>query len=274
MSFKVDLHTHTSDFSHLLITNVDKKVYTLKLLQRLFKKGNNLVIGIAEFNCDGRFGKFVDATKELPKNYVVDQKNSDWMISIKKNKKKIYFVRTDEVETNKGHILIVGNKEKIDVHNLENLLKIAKKKKWVVVADHPLHKASLAYFLIAKIFSLKNLSLDEKTIKKYKDYFSSIEMNSYFPEDWKKIKKFAKKNKIPIIADSDAHFVNEFFQSHFDVKYLNFKSLSKFTKSLKKALKKHVKTHSQKHIFTAKYKHGFDSIIFEFILGKMGLIKK
>ncbi|MFH1787640.1 MAG: PHP-associated domain-containing protein [archaeon] len=271
MVMKVDLHTHTSDFSHLIFTEVDKKKYLLKLLSKLYKKGDKLVVGVANFNNDGRYSKFVRATNELSEDYIVNLRNSNYFISIQKNNKIIYFVRADEIETDKGHILILGNKDKINSRNLKNLLKLARKNKWIVIADHPLHKIGLGYFLIQRIFGLKRWSLNDESIKKNKKDFDSIELNSYFPEDRDKIRKFAKKNNIPIIADSDAHCIKEFFDSYFEVENLNFKNIQKFKRSFRKALKKHVKIHAEKHGFLARYKHGFNALIFENWLRKLGL---
>ncbi|MBS3094678.1 hypothetical protein J4474_03360 [Candidatus Pacearchaeota archaeon] len=274
MTFKIDLHTHTSDFSHFIFAKINKKEYLQKILTKLFRKGDKIIVGVAEFNSDGRYSKLVETAKELSKDCIVEFGNEDYFISIKKGEKIIYFIRTDEIETDKGHILIIGNKNKIDSRNLSHLLKTARKKRWIVIADHPLHKTGLSYFLISKIFSLKKLSLDKKTLEKNKEYFSSLELNSYFPEDWKKIRSFARKNKIPLISDSDAHFIKEFFDSYFEMENLDFKNISKFKKSFKRELRRHIKIHPKKHEFIFKYKHGFESLFFGKILSKLGLIKK
>jgi len=268
--FKVDLHSHTSDFHHLIFSKSNKKEYLIKLLNKLFKKGNNLVIGLAEFNDDGRFSKFVKAMKLLPKEYEV-KKNLP-IISIRKNKKIIYFIRADEIATEKGHILIVGNNKSIKTRNLRKILEKAKKHKWIVIIDHPIHEFGPAYFLVSRINNHPAISLKKQTILKNKKKIDALELSSYFPEDRAKIKRFGKKNKIPVISQSDAHFLNEFFDSYFELDNLDLTNISRFKKSFRKALKRNIKLHPGKHEFTAKYKHGFE-VIFDYFGRKWGLVK-
>jgi len=212
--------------------------------------------------------KFVNATKKLPKEYTIDRKYQDYFISISKNKKRIYFVKTDEIETNKGHISIIGFKGKIKKRKLREVLKQAKKQRCVVIANHPLHEYGLSYFL----FWGENISLSKKTIRKNKKFFDAVELNAYFPENWKKVRIFSKKNKIPVVADSDAHSFNEFFKSYFELENINFNNPKKFKKSLKKALKKKIKIHAREHGFEAKYKH-IAGVFLEEIGEKLGVIK-
>lgn len=269
--FKLDLHTHTSDFFHFIFSKTDEKDYLVGLLKKLFKKGDNVVIGLAEFNSDGRFSKFLKATKKLPKDYCVSENGP--IISIEKGKKKIYFVRADEIATDKGHILIVGNNGKIKTRNIEELLRNARRHGWIVVADHPLHKFFLPYFIISKLIDgWSNISLGKEDMLKNKKDFDSLEINSYFANDENEIKKIGRKNKIPIISDSDAHSIEEFFNSYFELENLDLKNISKFKKSFRKALKKHIKLHIGKHDFFAEYRHGF-KVLFDYIGKKLGFVK-
>ncbi len=271
VKFKLDLHTHTSDFRHFILSEKDKKSYLIKLLNKLYRHGDNIVIGVAEFNDDGRFSRFIEAIKLLPEEYKIN-KNLP-IVSIEKKNKTIYFIRADEIATEKGHILIIGNNQKINSRKLKNVLKKAKKNEWIVIVDHPLHELSLPYFLIAKLIEPELLvSLQKETILKNKESIDSLELNSYLPEDRKKIKKFAKKNKIPIIADSDAHSIEEFFDSYFELENLDLRNITMFKKSFRKALRKKIKVNAGKHEFIAKYNHGLKVLLVS--LGvKLGIIK-
>ena len=267
----MDLHTHTSDFSHFIFSRKNEKEYLIELLKKLFRQGDNLVIGLAEFNNDGGFSKFVKATEKLPRDYHI-AKNGP-IILIRRKNKKIYFVRADEIGTDKGHVLIVGNNEKISSKNIIEILKKARKNKWIIIADHPLHKFLLPYFLISKLIDGEpNISLKKEIILKNKNYFDSIELNPYFPEDTGKIKYFGKKNKIPIVSESDAHSLGEFFESYFELENLDLSNISKFKKSFRKAMKKHIKLHVGKHGFLAEYKHGFNVLI-DYLGRKIGFMK-
>ena len=274
--FKLDLHSHTSDFFHYLINNPeDEKAAVKEMLDELFKKSKKeipLVLGIANVNNDGRYEKLIGIIKNLSDKYEIDSENEDCFISIKKNNKKIYIVKADEIETSKGHVVIIGFKGKLNSKKLPEVLKRAKKQKAIIIAAHPLHEFFVPHFVIEKVFQDDAVSLDKKTLRKYLKYFDSLEINSYFPEDKRKIKEFATSTKIPVIADSDAHYINEFFDSYFEVKNLDFRSIGRFKRTLKKALKKEIKIHASKTGFIIKYRHIL-SIIFYLILRKLGVIK-
>lgn len=271
--FKVSLHSHTTNFVHFILTKPNKKQYLEKLLKILFKKHGNIVLGISNFNDDGRYKKLFEVTRALSKEYLVNKKYSDYFFSIQRLDKKIYFIKTDEIETDKGHILIVGFNGKIRKRKLEHILKDAKKQNCIIIANHPLHNFGAPYFLIKKILGKSNdVSLAKKDLIKNKKYFDALEISSYFPEDWEKIKAFAKKNRKATVSDSDAHFLDEIFSSWYEIKDLNFKNQIEFKKSLKRALRRNLHLHAKKYNYFARYKHSFE-IVLEKIGRKMGIIK-
>lgn len=272
-TFKLSLHSHTTNFIHFILTKPNKKKYLEKLLKILFKKKGNLVLGITNFNDDNRYKKLLETTKLLSKKYIISKEHKDYFFSIKLNKKEIHFIKTDEIETNKGHILIIGFKGKIRKRRLDNVLKEAHRKHCIIIANHPLHDFGLSYFLIKKILRKpESMSITKKEIEENKKYFDALELSSYFPEDWKKIKAFAKKNKKTLISDSDAHFLDEIFTSWYEVKGLNFNNPLSFKKSLKKALRKNLHLHARKHNYFARYKHSLE-VVLEKIGKSVGLIK-
>ncbi len=272
-TFKVSLHSHTTNFVHFILTKPNKKQYLEKLLKILFKKRGNIVLGISNFNDDNRYKKLFETTKLLSKKYLINKKYKNYFFSIKLDNQEIYFIKTDEIETDKGHILIIGFNGKIRKRKLEHVLRDAKKQKCMVIANHPLHDSGIPYFFIQKILHTpKSMSLSKKDLIKNKKYFDTLEISSYFPEDWKKIKAFAKKNEKTLVSDSDAHFLDEIFASWYEVKNLNFKNPAEFKKSLKKALRKNLHLHVKKYGYFAKYRHIFE-IVLEKIGRKMGVIK-
>ena len=272
-TYKLSLHSHTTNFIHFILTKPNKKKYLKKLLKILFIKKGNLVLGISNFNDDDRYKKLLETAENL-RNYKINAKYRDFFFSIEKNNKKVYFVKTDEIETNKGHILIIGFKGKIRKRRLEEVLKEAHKQGCVIIANHPLHhEFNITYFFIKKILnSNKEISINKKELIKHKKDFDAIELDAYFPEDWIKIKKFATKNKIPIISDSDAHFLDEIFASFYEVKNLNFINPALFKKSLKNALKKRIHLHAKKYGYFARYKHLLE-VVLENFGKKIGLLK-
>ncbi|KHO55504.1 MAG: hypothetical protein QT10_C0001G0108 [archaeon GW2011_AR19] len=271
-TYKLSLHSHTTNFIHFILTKPNKKKYLKKLLKILFIKKGNLVLGISNFNDDDRYKKLLETAEKL-KLYRFDGKNKDFFFSIEKDNKKVYFIKTDEIETDKGHLLIVGFKGKIRKRKLEEVLKEVHKQKCIIIANHPLHNFGVPYFLVEKILGKYNgVSFNKKELMKYKKDFDAIELDAYFPEDWIKIKKFATKNKIPIISDSDAHFLDEIFTSFYEIENLNFSNPTSFKKSLKNALKKRIHLHAKKYGYLARYKHLFE-VILENFGRKIGLLK-
>ena len=123
-SYKLSLHFHTTNFVHFILINPNKQEYLEKLLKILFRKKGNLVLGISNFNDDNRYKKLLKTAEKL-KRFEFDEMNKDSFFSIEKKSKKVYFVKTDEIETDKGHILIIGFNDKIKKRGLENVLKEA-----------------------------------------------------------------------------------------------------------------------------------------------------
>ncbi|HVY01255.1 MAG TPA: PHP-associated domain-containing protein [Candidatus Nanoarchaeia archaeon] len=264
VSYKLSLHSHTSNFAHFLAFSPNKKEYLEELIRKLTKKHGNIVLGVSNFN-DDRYGLLLKATSLLSKEYKVNTDHKECFFSVKYQNKSIHFVKSDEINTEKGHILIVGYTKSIHNHNLHDILKAAHKQHCIIIANHPLHTPSTSYFFVKKIFGLhSDISLTSEDIKKHKKDFDAVELNSYFPEDWHKIREFSKKTGIPTVSDSDSHFLNEMFTSWYEIKDLSFSSPNKFKKSLKKGLRKGLHIHAAKYGFLAVYKHVLQVMIEHF----------
>jgi hypothetical protein len=252
MNYKLSLHSHLPNFK-----NPNNKLI-IEFLEILFKKPSVLVLGISNSNNNGRYKKFLDSIQFLPSNYKIDKSFKDYFFSITKDRKTIYFIKTDEIGTEKGHILVIGFNGNFNHKKLNESLIEAHKQNCIVIANHPLHEFKVPHFIINDVLGVKKkISMTKRIIKKYKKDFDALELNSYFPEDWKEIKKFAKRNNLSIVSDSDAHFINEIFTSYYSTEKLNFSSPEDFKHSLKKALKNGIKLHAKAFGFEAKYKHGF-----------------
>lgn len=272
-TFKLSLHSHTTDFVHFLLTKPNKKKYLERLLKKLFKKHGIIVLGVSNFNDDGRFKKLFDSTKLLSKVYKINEENKEYFFSIEKNNDKVYFIKTDEIETNKGHILVIGFKGKIKKRKIKSVLREAHKQHCILIANHPLHEFGISYIIVKRLLGRpQRVSLNIEDLKRYEGDFDAFEINSYFPEDWDKIKKIAKKYKKKVVSDSDAHFLDEIFSSWYEIKGLNFSSPSSFKKSLKKALRKNLNLHAKKHDYIASYRHTIQ-VIFENFGRKIGLLR-
>ena len=271
--YKLDLHAHMPVFHHLIFTRVNRREYYLELLEKLFRKKGTLVLGIANSGNNGKYRKFVGGLGKLPKEYKVGKEFEDYFVSVSKGKKKIYFVKTDEIATDKGHVLIVGYPHDIKSKKLADIFSKVKRRDCVVIANHPLHHLGIDYFFYSKLIGGNDkVSISKRELNKYKGKFDAIELNSYFPEDWDKVRNYSRKNKIPVVADSDAHEMDELFRSWFEIKKLDFRNPDKFKKSLKRGLRKGLKVHARAHGFEAKYIHVLHGLINKYG-GKLGLVK-
>jgi hypothetical protein len=252
---------------------VNRQRYYLELLEKLFMKKGTLVLGVANNGNNRKYRKFVESLGKLPKKYKVDMEFDSCFVCVRKGRKKIYFVKTDEIATDKGHVLIVGYPHDIRSKKLEDIFSKVKRRDCVVIANHPLHHLGIDYFFYSKLIGGNDkVSISRRELNKYKGKFDAIELNSYFPGDWDKIRAYSKKNKIPVVADSDAHEVDELFRSWFEIKNLDFRNPEKFKKSLKRGLKKGLKVHARAHGFEAKYVHVLHGLINKYG-GKLGLVK-
>lgn len=271
--FKLDLHSHEPNFIHLSFSkNTDKKNIS-DFLKKAFNIRGDAVIGIANSNDNGRYERFVNGINSL-KEYNANLTNKDTFVSLTKGKKTIHFVKADEIGTNKGHILIIGHNGKIGKLKLKPLLELAYNEGDIIIANHPLHNFGISHFLVKKYFEHNHpISFTKRELKKDEKYLDAVELNSYFPEDWKKIKKFSRKEKIPLVADSDAHFLREFFSSYFELENLDFSNSINFKKSLKSALKTHIRLHLGKNGFLATYEHALQIIWYK-IGFKLGFLKE
>lgn len=177
---KYDIHIHTS-YSKCSNNPIEKIVETAK------KRGLN---GIA----------------------ITDHNTIEGAVKLKElNKDKNFEVIVgEEVETEIGHVLVYCLKKRTNPGKFEDVLKEAKKQKAIVVLAHPYNIVSSK---IAKLFHIKsirdNLSFkDEKIVKKF-DAIEGFNSRSLLKKENQLAQNLAKKFNKPIIAGSDAHFLNE-----------------------------------------------------------------
>jgi hypothetical protein len=275
--FSVELESWTRQESKIL--ECPKVQRTLESKKRA--PSNHTLQGVvahrfSDVNGDGRYRRFVSLVREYRGKYEVDLEHRDYFISISREGRRVYFVKCDEIATNKGHVLIVGHKGKVKSRRLKDVLKEAHRSRCLIVANHALHKMGIDYFVVSKIVGSKNLmkmSMSKGDLDENINGFDAVELNSYFPEDWKKIRKIVKNRKTRITASSDAHFLGEFFRSYVELEGLDFSSGEGFKKSLKRAFRKGVKVHAKKHGFVALYRHGLH-LVFDHFSGVLGIVRK
>ncbi len=270
--YKLDLHNHTSTFPRFLGRRDDKKLYVKTILKNIFKEKGNLVLGIADFHEDKRYDSFLYGMKQL--DYHLNLLHENYFFSFQQAKRTIYFVRTKEVETDKGHFLLVGYLGKTKGKSLKELLKEVKKQKAIIIANHILHEFPVSQFLVLHAMGRKeeHMSARGQTIGQYKKELSALELNPYFPYDWKKIRSLAKKERLPLVTDSDAHFPEEFFRSYILMEDIDFTNPITFRKSFRRALKKGIQLHARKAGYISLYKHAFQIVLWSLAM-KLGLIQ-
>ncbi len=232
------------------------------MLHALTKKRGNLVLGITNFNGSREYELFYQAVKKVYPSEIQDT-YANYFFTLNLGKHHIHFVKTIEIATDKGHVLLIGFPGKIKNRKVSDVISEAHKVHAIVIANHPLHEFKKGYFFIQKLFSIKKpINIDAKELLKNK--FDAFELNAYFPKDWKKVRALAKRKNVPVVADSDAHFLDEVFTSWFEVKNLSFTSPKSFVKTLKKGIKHPLKLHARAHGYFAQYKHALQILVENF----------
>lgn len=127
----------------------------------------------------------------------------------------LYFLKSVEstaIENDrKYHLLLICYQGDAPNRNLsiDEILEESKRKNTIVVAAHP------------SIFIKEYSGLGKKNLKKYKDYIDALEINGNIKNPFfRKIMnsltyKWAKKYDLPLIANSDSHRKETYFNNHY-----------------------------------------------------------
>lgn len=104
----------------------------------------------------------------------------------------------EEISTDKGHVIGLYLKEEIKPGKIERVISEIKKQNGLVILPHPYD-----------IGILRGSKINLKKFKKDIDAIEGINGRINFKKFNLKAQRFAKKNNIPLVSGSDAHFSKE-----------------------------------------------------------------
>lgn len=276
---RADLHTHgwcgqetgTGQFVLRILGETGERNLA-ELSRRGFSETQNTLIGLVNFG-DTRYQKIVNTRGQLGKNFEVYDDNRKRFIGVhhKALDSWCFVLRGQEIPTDKGHVLILGNDQEIKYTSLDEVIKSAEDMETLVVADHPLAEKGLA----GNIFSLirrdkKPLSLGEKTLRKHTERFDAIEIhNSNFPELSPEIAGLAQELHKQGFVVSDSHDLRRKFSSYMEYPELDFGSWESLRDGLLNQERYPVKGTNRKF---EKYLHGL-AVAYNIARQITGLVK-
>ncbi len=212
---KTDLHTHgwcgqEEGFGQIVMTLFGErgKRNLQTLAGRGFREKQDTLIGFVNFD-DTRYQKIVNTRHDLPKNYDLYDEHVKRFVGVYNKEKELwnFILRGQEIPTDKGHLLILGNDKEIERRTIEDVLKEADDINALIVGDH--------------ILGLKGLG--ENNVREYRQKLNMIEYgNSNYPWDLQEARKLGEGLSIPGLYNSDSHDLNRMFSSHMIFPELDF----------------------------------------------------
>lgn len=216
-NIKADLHTHgwcgqESGFGQFILKILgergERNLQTIA--ERGFKEEQNTLIGFVNFD-DTRYQKIVNTRGELLKGYELNDDNVQRFVGVYDQNKKLwnFVLRGQEIPTDKGHLLVLGNDKEIARRTIEDALKEAGDMDALVVGDHILGLGGIG----------------KENLIQYREKIDAIEYcNSNFPGQTKQLEKIGKEFCIPGLYSSDSHNIEQMFSSYMVFPEIDFSS--------------------------------------------------
>lgn len=233
---KADLHNHLATFLYKGSFN--------EVIDITYKRlGSNGILSITN-GYDAKYEDFLNLKTSYEKQ---DIGNAVYI-----PEKKILIIKSQEVFTKQGHLLVLGLSKNINLKhnkNLEDSLKQAKDNNIIVISPHSFFINGLGSYL------RKN--------SKFLRYFHGIEIHNgeafYGNEKAKDFYSLVKEDyNLGALSFSDGHSVKEIGSSYTLLEKLNIETFEKLIESLKKSVQAHNKDFSkdkQGHSIKGALKH-------------------
>ncbi|MEK6875357.1 MAG: hypothetical protein AABX30_01600 [Nanoarchaeota archaeon] len=201
-SFKIDSHVHI--YTSYLDKRWEPGPRDLETFTKEFSKRGLNASTLTNFN-DERYELFIETAKNLPKGWDFKEYKRGAIVTMPDktdpNGNKFYWFKSQEIPTEKGHVLFLGTLKGKHIKPFKSLEETLKKADPLntIVADHA----------EAVLSGINPLGIGIKNLLRYKKYFHAAEWNSscwfLFPESNKRIEKLCKEENIPLIANSDSY---------------------------------------------------------------------
>ncbi len=153
---------------------------------------------LTNFN-DDRYETFMETGKNLPRDWDFKEYERGAIINLPDGK-KFYWLKSQEIPTEQGHVLFTGVRKNNHIKPYRNIEEVfSDTEDSIIIADHPL-------WIIPKG---NPLGIGEKNLIKYSSKFHAAELNG---SAWllarhanPNLEKLAKEINLPLIANSDAY---------------------------------------------------------------------
>ena len=153
-----------------------------------------------------------------------------------------YVLRGQEIPTNEGHLLILGNNKEIKYRNIDDVLKEAGYMNALKIGDHPLEESFLSKFF--GFLTNQRMSLGKENVRKYKEHLDLLEYcNSNVPELSSETEVLGNHVGLKGIFSSDSHTLNQMFSSYMIFPELDFTAWCDLRGSLLKGINEETVQH-------------------------------
>ncbi|GEM_PF-2593648 len=243
---KTDLHTHV--VSNLEESGVWERIWVDLLGNRRVKsleefviacsrQNQNTLVGITNFSGNGMYETIMHSIEKMPKSIEIYDEHKDVYIGARSEKGFWhFFLRTEEIPTDKTRVLVAGSREDIGTRNLEEVLRISEERGYLTVALRPENKF-MNRIAERILHRQKNLCLSKESFEKYSGRFDVLEVfNSSYPRMFSENERLAKENHIPGIYSSEAYRIDSLFNGNFTMEEIDFSNPKSLITSIKKGL--------------------------------------
>jgi len=236
---KADLHTHgwcgqedgSGQFIMRFLGETGKRNLQT-IAEKGFSQGQHTLIGLINFN-DTRYQKIVNTRRELEKHFEIYDDYKERLVGVYHKGKNLWchILRGQEVPTNEGHLLILGNDKDIKSRIIEDVFKEAKDMYAINIGDHSLEESFLSKFF--GFLTNQRMSLGKENVRKYKEQLDLLEYgNSNVPELTSETEALGKEVNLKGVSCSDSHTLNQMFSSYMLFEKLDFSYWEKLRESL------------------------------------------
>jgi hypothetical protein len=236
--FRADLHNHLRT-----VANMDGLYHPMMRIASR-RLGNMGVLGVVDFENYGDNSRYAQIRSQA-KGRIADLGNSFYDCNY-----GVFVVKGQEVQTDKGHILVIGLNQNQFIKSgknvpLEDALKESKDKGGIIIADHPFYKEGIGEFLISNPDYIQNFDGYEVHngeaalhIPRLLPKYANEQANDFNYYNYQIFKRYG----VGLLSFSDGHSINEIARSfttlYPDEPLTNSNNYFEFRDLLRKSIKK------------------------------------
>lgn len=265
---EADLHSHivgehrSSPGEFVLKILGDHRDQDLKeVSERGFRREKHTLLSITSFGNDTIYEKIVNTRGNIPVSCLYDD-FKETFIGVHNPERNLwsFVVRSQEIPSDKGHVLIHGGNRNIESRVFTDILDQAEDMGALKISDHPLGKNSWIANLLNRLINgqTAQYSLGKENLVEYANRLDAMEIgNSNYFNLFEETKSLALDLGIPGVCNSDAHSKDCAFSSYNSFNELDFTDNDSLNQSMRDSLNSgDYKTHPGKNRVGEHYLHG------------------